>query len=66
MGAYLNVHEGPHGISGYVRSDKNKLECGMTVTDEPGTMRMVPEYVTRMFLSYHVNEARIGNKQFGF
>ena len=36
VGAYLNVHEGPHGISGYVRSDKVKLECGMTVTDEPG------------------------------
>jgi len=36
VGAFLNVHEGPHGINAYVRSDAVKLETGYTVTDEPG------------------------------
>lgn len=36
VGHSLNVHEGPHGISGYVRSDGVKLEPGFTVTNEPG------------------------------
>lgn len=36
VGAYLNVHEGPHGISSYVRSDAVKFEEGFTITNEPG------------------------------
>jgi len=36
VGAHLNVHEGPHGISKHVRSDAVKFEPGMTITDEPG------------------------------
>lgn len=37
VGAYLNVHEGPHSISGRGGAAlKFSLESGMTVTNEPG------------------------------
>ena len=36
VGAYLNVHEGPHGISFREGSRKHSLAPGMLVTDEPG------------------------------
>eukprot|EP00794_Sanderia_malayensis_P005492 gene5492-6177_t len=35
IGAFLNVHEGPHGISPRVSEDE-PLKSGMFVTDEPG------------------------------
>lgn len=35
IGSYLNVHEGPHGIS-YYRSIGVKLEPGMIISNEPG------------------------------
>lgn len=34
VGAYLNVHEGPHRISKH--SSRAALECGMIVSNEPG------------------------------
>jgi len=36
VGAFLNVHEGPQGISFRESPYKAALEPGMTVTDEPG------------------------------
>ena len=33
VGYYLNVHEGPHGIS---KGNKVKLQAGMVVSNEPG------------------------------
>lgn len=36
VGAFLNVHEGPHGISFREGSRKHSLAPGMLVTDEPG------------------------------
>ena len=33
VGYFLNVHEGPHGIS---RGNKIKLQEGMIVSNEPG------------------------------
>eukprot|EP00941_MAST-03F_sp_MAST-3F-sp1_P003479 g3479.t1 len=36
VGAFLNVHEGPHGISFAQRKNEAALEVGMTVTVEPG------------------------------
>jgi Xaa-Pro aminopeptidase len=42
VGAYLNVHEGPHGISSSTRNvsaSSTPLEAGMLVTNEPGFYR---------------------------
>ena len=36
VGHFLNVHEGPHGISYSFRSNETPLQPFMTVTDEPG------------------------------
>ena len=36
VGHFLNVHEGPHGISFSPRSNETPLRPFMTVTDEPG------------------------------
>jgi Xaa-Pro aminopeptidase len=36
VGHFLNVHEGPHGISFRARSHSTALQEGMTVTNEPG------------------------------
>ncbi|KAL5033125.1 hypothetical protein BDEG_21165 [Batrachochytrium dendrobatidis JEL423] len=36
VGAYLNVHEGPHGIGLRIAYNDVKMEPGMTVTNEPG------------------------------
>ncbi|KAI9023837.1 peptidase M24, structural domain-containing protein [Phycomyces nitens] len=36
VGAYLNVHEGPHGIGSRPVYKKNPLTPGMVVTNEPG------------------------------
>jgi Xaa-Pro aminopeptidase len=36
VGHFLNVHEGPQGISFHVRSNEVQLKPGMTVTNEPG------------------------------
>jgi len=36
VGHFLNVHEGPHGISFRARSHTIALQEGMTVTNEPG------------------------------
>ena len=36
VGHFLNVHEGPHGISFSARSNETPLRPFMTVTDEPG------------------------------
>ncbi|KAI8148444.1 Creatinase/aminopeptidase [Fennellomyces sp. T-0311] len=36
VGAYLNVHEGPHGIGSRAAYTKVPLEQGMVVTNEPG------------------------------
>ncbi|PRP83494.1 hypothetical protein PROFUN_04368 [Planoprotostelium fungivorum] len=36
VGAFLNVHEGPHGISFRPTSQTVPLQGGMTVTNEPG------------------------------
>ena len=36
VGAFLNVHEGPEGISPLTRAYRGGFRPGMTVTDEPG------------------------------
>ncbi|KAI8097492.1 peptidase M24, structural domain-containing protein [Halteromyces radiatus] len=36
VGAYLNVHEGPHGIGGRISYNDIPLEQNMLVTNEPG------------------------------
>ncbi|KAJ3158864.1 hypothetical protein HDU86_002552 [Geranomyces michiganensis] len=36
VGAFLNVHEGPHGIGTRIAYNDTPLEAGMTVTNEPG------------------------------
>lgn len=36
IGSFLNVHEGPQGISLRSRENEAPLEAGMMVTDEPG------------------------------
>ncbi|XP_035674151.1 xaa-Pro aminopeptidase 1-like [Branchiostoma floridae] len=36
VGAFLNVHEGPCGISARLSLTESTLEAGMIVTDEPG------------------------------
>jgi Xaa-Pro aminopeptidase len=36
VGAFLNVHEGPHGISSRAASAAVPFACGMIVTNEPG------------------------------
>jgi len=36
VGAFLNVHEGPHGIGTRIGFNDAPLQAGMTVTDEPG------------------------------
>jgi len=36
VGHFLNVHEGPHGISFRIGSHSSPLQAGMTVTNEPG------------------------------
>mmetsp|Transcript_26123 Transcript_26123/g.85896 ORF Transcript_26123/g.85896 Transcript_26123/m.85896 type:complete len:212 (+) Transcript_26123:1545-2180(+) len=36
VGAYLNVHEGPHSISFRRREDESSLQEGMTTSIEPG------------------------------
>lgn len=36
VGHFLNVHEGPHGISGRLEYNEVNLVEGMTVTNEPG------------------------------
>jgi hypothetical protein len=36
VGAYLNVHEGPHSISFRRRENEPALEKGMTTSIEPG------------------------------
>ncbi|CEG83399.1 Putative Aminopeptidase P [Rhizopus microsporus] len=36
VGAYLNVHEGPHGIGSRKAYDQVPLQAGMIVTNEPG------------------------------
>ncbi|KAI9092402.1 peptidase M24, structural domain-containing protein [Phlyctochytrium arcticum] len=36
VGAYLNVHEGPHGIGPRIGYNDVPLEAGMTITNEPG------------------------------
>jgi Xaa-Pro aminopeptidase len=33
VGAYLNVHEGPHGIGGRIGYSKVPLQAGMVVTN---------------------------------
>lgn len=39
VGSYLNVHEGPHGISNSVSPSMARLVPGMLVTNEPGIYR---------------------------
>lgn len=39
IGSYLNVHEGPHGISGHPAGGKISLKPGMLITNEPGMYR---------------------------
>ncbi|KAF8028719.1 hypothetical protein BT93_E1391 [Corymbia citriodora subsp. variegata] len=36
IGSYLNVHEGPHAITGGPRAPNVPMQASMTVTDEPG------------------------------
>jgi Xaa-Pro aminopeptidase len=36
VGAFLNVHEGPHGIGFRISQNEVPLQPGMTVTNEPG------------------------------
>ncbi|KAJ3079226.1 hypothetical protein HK102_003939 [Quaeritorhiza haematococci] len=36
VGAYLNVHEGPHGVGTRIAYNDVPLEAGMTITNEPG------------------------------
>lgn len=36
VGAFLNVHEGPHGIGTRIAYNDFPLKAGMTVTNEPG------------------------------
>jgi Xaa-Pro aminopeptidase len=36
VGAFLNVHEGPHGIGTRIGFNDTPLQAGMTVTNEPG------------------------------
>ncbi|KAG2236194.1 xaa-Pro aminopeptidase [Thamnidium elegans] len=36
VGAYLNVHEGPHGIGSRLAYNNVPLQAGMMVTNEPG------------------------------
>ncbi|CAO3703031.1 unnamed protein product [Rhizopus stolonifer] len=36
VGAYLNVHEGPHGIGSRMSYNQVPLQVGMIVTNEPG------------------------------
>eukprot|EP00238_Polyblepharides_amylifera_P007280 CAMPEP_0196584342 /NCGR_PEP_ID=MMETSP1081-20130531/46711_1 /TAXON_ID=36882 /ORGANISM="Pyramimonas amylifera, Strain CCMP720" /LENGTH=612 /DNA_ID=CAMNT_0041905515 /DNA_START=110 /DNA_END=1945 /DNA_ORIENTATION=+ len=36
VGAFLNVHEGPQGMSMYRRSDEVGFKSGMTISNEPG------------------------------
>ncbi|KAI8824803.1 peptidase M24, structural domain-containing protein [Fimicolochytrium jonesii] len=36
VGAFLNVHEGPHGIGTRIGYNDVPLEAGMTITNEPG------------------------------
>ncbi len=36
MGAYLNVHEGPHGIGSRPRANDVGFQAGMTTSNEPG------------------------------
>lgn len=36
VGAFLNVHEGPHGIGTRIVLNETALQAGMTVTNEPG------------------------------
>ena len=36
VGSYLNVHEGPHGLSSRARPYKGGIQAGMTTSNEPG------------------------------
>ena len=36
VGAFLNVHEGPHGLSQRKGSDECGFQAGMTLSNEPG------------------------------
>ena len=36
VGSYLNVHEGPHGLSSGARPYKGGIQAGMTTSNEPG------------------------------
>lgn len=36
VGAFLNVHEGPQGIGFRFRPNEGGLQCGMTISNEPG------------------------------
>ncbi|CAM9544006.1 unnamed protein product, partial [Ectocarpus fasciculatus] len=36
VGAFLNVHEGPHGIHCRIRPDEQGIKIGMTTSNEPG------------------------------
>ncbi|CAM9226800.1 unnamed protein product [Choristocarpus tenellus] len=36
VGAFLNVHEGPHGIHYYTRPNEQGIQIGMTTSNEPG------------------------------
>lgn len=36
VGAFLNVHEGPHGIGTRIAYNDVPMESGMTITNEPG------------------------------
>ncbi|CAN0157101.1 unnamed protein product, partial [Laminaria digitata] len=36
VGAFLNVHEGPHGIHCRIRPNEEGIKVGMTTSNEPG------------------------------
>ena len=36
MGAFLNVHEGPHGVGQPIGYNEVALRAGMTMSNEPG------------------------------
>ncbi|CAM9376711.1 unnamed protein product, partial [Sphacelaria rigidula] len=36
VGAFLNVHEGPHGIHCRIRPNEQGIKVGMTTSNEPG------------------------------
>ncbi len=46
VGAFLNVHEGPHGISFRDSALQVALKPGMIVTNEPGTTLVIQSFLT--------------------